>query len=99
MKIFLKLKLWTGNRHRHDNRRLGGATVSSLSCGNVLRCRSYGRGLKSRREPVIELRFDQIKRLGQHKNFMCAILGKPFMLTYLYGNVSTTICIHLICLE
>src|SRR6267154_1286799 len=67
---------------------LGGATVSALSCDNVLRCRSYGRGFKSRRVPVNELRFDQIKRLGHHMNFMCAVLGKPFMPTYLYGKDS-----------
>src|SRR6267154_971653 len=80
-------------------RRRGGATVSVLSCGNVLRCRSYGRGFKSRREPVIELWFDQIKRLGQHMNFMCAVLGKPFMPTYIYEKDWPTTCIHLIGLE
>src|SRR6267154_5226328 len=61
------------------------------SCG-----RSYGRGFKSRREPVIELWFDQIKRLGQHMNFMCAVLGKPFMPTYIYEKDWPTTRIHLI---
>ena len=37
--------------------RFGGAV------GNDARSRTYGRGFKFRRKPVIELLFDQLKRL------------------------------------
>src|SRR4051812_29427129 len=37
--------------------------------------------------PAIELRFDQIKRPGQHMNsFVCAALGKPLMPAYRHGK-------------
>src|SRR5258708_5314151 len=44
--------------------------------------------LSSGKKPVIELQFDQIKHPAQHMNFICAVLGKPFMPTYLYGKDS-----------